>query len=94
MDTFYWHKFFLVMFSMIAADVCWTYYFIKVEERKPLAAGLWGSVIVLFSAFITTNYVDDKSYVFAAFLGALIGTTGTVWFKRRQETKDKEKTQE
>jgi hypothetical protein len=77
------------MFSMVAADVCWTYYFIKVEERKPLGAGLWGSVIVLFSAFITTHYVDDRSFVIAAFLGAFIGTTGTVWFKKRQEDKKK-----
>lgn len=82
-------KFLFVMFSMIAADVCWTYYFIKVEERKPFAAGLWGSVIVLFSAFITTNYVDDKSFVFAAFLGAFIGTTGTVWYKREREREGK-----
>ena len=72
---------------MIVADVCWTYYFIKVEERKPLAAGLWSAAIIVASSFITTSYVQDKSLILAAVLGAFIGTAGTVYYKKKKESK-------
>lgn len=32
-------KFMGVMLAMAITDVCWAYYFIKVEERRPLGAG-------------------------------------------------------
>jgi O-antigen/teichoic acid export membrane protein len=80
-------QFILVMFAMVIADVCWTYYFIKVEERKAVASGIWSSLIILASAFITTSYVEDKSLVPAAVIGAFIGTASTVWYKRKKENK-------
>jgi peptidoglycan biosynthesis protein MviN/MurJ (putative lipid II flippase) len=80
-------KFILVMLAMIVADVCWTYYFLKVEERKPIDAGIWSSLIIVASAFITTSYVADKSLVPAAVLGAFIGTAGTVYYKKKKEKK-------
>lgn len=78
-------QFLLVMFAMIIADVCWTYYFIKVEERKAIAAGVWSALIIVASAFITTSYVENKSLVPAAVIGAFIGTAGTVWYKNRNK---------
>ena len=80
-------KFILVMLAMIVADVCWTYYFLKVEERKPIDAGIWSALIIVASAFITTSYVADKSLVPAAVLGAFIGTAGTVYYKKKKENK-------
>ncbi len=59
-----------VMVAMIIADVCWTLYFIKVEERKVVASGIWSSLIIVSSAFITTSYVEDRSLIPAAVLGA------------------------
>jgi peptidoglycan biosynthesis protein MviN/MurJ (putative lipid II flippase) len=73
-----------VMIAMIIADVCWTYYFIKVEERKAISAGIWSSLIIVASSFITTSYVQDRSLVIAAVLGAFIGTAGTVYFKKKK----------
>ena len=73
-----------VMIAMIIADVCWTYYFIKVEERKAISAGVWSSLIIIASSFITTSYVQDRSLVIAAVLGAFIGTAGTVYFKKKK----------
>ena len=70
---------------MIIADVCWTYYFIKVEERKAIAAGIWSALIIVASSFITTSYVEDRSLVPAAVIGAFIGTAGTVWFKNKKK---------
>jgi hypothetical protein len=78
-------KFILVVIAMIIADVCWTYYFIKVGENKAIAAGIWSALIIVASAFITTSYVEDKSLVPAAIVGAFIGTAGTVWYKNRKK---------
>ena len=78
-------KFILVMLAMVVADVCWTYYFLKVEERKPIASGIWSSLIIVASAFITTSYVEDKSLVPAAIIGAFLGTSGTVWYKNKKK---------
>ena len=80
-------KFILVMLAMIVADVCWTFYFIKVEERKVIASGVWSSLIIVSSAFITTSYVEDRSLIPAAVLGAFIGTAGTVWYKKKTKNK-------
>jgi hypothetical protein len=78
-------KFILVVLAMIVADVCWTYYFIKVEERKAVAAGIWSALIIVASSFITASYVENKSLIPAAVLGAFIGTAGTVWYKNRKK---------
>ena len=80
-------KFILVALAMVVADVCWTFYFIKVEERKVIASGIWSSLIIIASAFITTSYVEDRSLVPAAVIGAFIGTAGTVWYKKKKENK-------
>jgi len=77
------------MSSMILADICWTYYFIKVEERKSLYAGLWSALIIVFGMITTLNYVDDRSLTIAAVLGAFIGTYIAVEMKRRNELKNK-----
>ena len=78
-----------VMTSMILADVSWTYYFIKVEERKSLSAGIWSALIVVFGIFTTINYVEDRSLVVAAIIGAFVGTFLAVEIKKRNETKKK-----
>jgi len=80
-----------VMTSMILADISWTYYFIKVEERKSLAAGIWSALIVVFGIFTTINYVDDRSLVVAAIIGAFIGTFLAVEIKSRAELRKKSK---
>jgi hypothetical protein len=86
MDTvIYIIKFLGVMVSMILADICWTYYFIKVEERKSIAAGIWSSLIIVFGMFSVINYVDDRTLTIAAILGAFIGTYIAVEIKKRKE---------
>ena len=72
---------------MIVADVCWTMYFIEIDKRRVYAAGMWSAIIIIASAFITTSYVEDKSLVPAAAIGAFIGTAATVWYKKRKENK-------
>jgi hypothetical protein len=76
------------MIAMTLADICWTYYFIKIEERKAIASGIWAVLIYVFGAFTLTSYIDDRSLIPAAIIGSFLGTAGTVEYKRRKEKKD------
>ena len=82
-------KFIIVMISMILADICWTMYFIEVDKRRPIPAGIWGSAIMVFGAITTVNYVGDHRLLIAAILGSFIGTAGTVYYKNKKENGDK-----
>lgn len=75
------------MVSMILADIAWTYYFMKVEERKSIGAALWSSLIIVFGMFTTISYVDDRTLSIAAILGAFIGTFIAVEIKKKNEKK-------
>ncbi len=79
--------FLLIMVAMALADVCWTLYFIDVEERKAHPAAFWSAMIILVTAFTVTNYVENKIYIAAAFIGAYIGTFGTITWKKKKEMK-------
>lgn len=87
MTAMYALKFGGVMISMILADVSWTYYFMKVEERKSIGASVWSSLIIVFGMFTTINYVDDRSLSIAAIIGAFIGTYLAIEMKKKKEKK-------
>lgn len=76
-----------VFIAIAIADVCWTYYFIKIEERKSLPAGLWGAGVYLCGAFAVVSYTTDRSLIIPAVLGAILGTYLTVEYKRKKEGK-------
>ena len=78
-----------VFVAMFITDVCWTFYLLKVEERKSVQAGAWASVLYLFGAFVVSSYVNDKSLILAAVLGSFFGTYVTIEWKKRQEKKMK-----
>lgn len=84
----YIFKFTTVLLAMALVDVCWAYYFIKVSERKSLASGGWAVLLFITGAFVTSNYVEDKTFIVAAALGSFIGTYFTVEYKRRVEDKE------
>jgi chromate transport protein ChrA len=80
-------KFIAVMISVILADIAWTLYFMKVQEEKPVASGVWAALIVIFGAFTVTEYTNDWRMIIAAIIGSFIGTAGTVEWKRRKNAK-------
>ena len=80
-------QFVLVFVAMAIADVCWTYYFIKIDERKSVQAGIWGSAIYMCSAFGVLSYTHDKTLIIPAILGSFVGTYLTVEYKKRKEGK-------
>ena len=77
-----------VLVAMFLADVCWAYYFIKIDERRSVAAGMWAVLIYMFGAFTVTSYMQDKTLIIAAMIGSFIGTCATVEYKKRKEQKD------
>ncbi len=79
------------MVSMTLADICWTYYFIKIDERKSIPAGIWACLIYIFGAFTVTSYIEDKTLIAAAIIGSFIGTAGTVEYKKRKDGRTKSK---
>ena len=83
-------KFLGVMLAMAITDICWAYYFIKVDERRAIGAGLWAVALFVCGATVTANYVDDKSLIVAAALGSFIGTWATVEYKKKKEEKQKQ----
>ena len=80
-------KFILVMTAMFLTDVCWTMYFVEVEKRKSISAGLWGSAILLFGSVVTINYVDDHRLLAAAIVGSFLGVVATIEYKKRKDNK-------
>ena len=81
---FIW-QFLIVMASMIGVDASWTIYFIKVEERKAIQAGIWSAMIMIFGMLVTISYVHDRRLMIAAVMGAFIGTAGTVYLKKQKK---------
>lgn len=84
----YTTSFIFVMLAMFFADVCWAYYFIKIEERKSIAAGTWAVLIYMFGAFTVTSYMSDKTLIVAAMIGSFFGTYITIEYKKRKESKN------
>lgn len=78
-------KFVLVMVFMICTDVAWTFYTLSVGEKKAVLAGLWSSTIILCGSFVTISYVEDRRLLFAAILGAFIGTSCTIYYKNKKD---------
>jgi hypothetical protein len=70
----YLFKFIGVMLSMFLVDICWTKYFIWVGKKHPINSATWGSLILLFGAFTTINYVEDRTLLLAAIIGGFCGT--------------------
>lgn len=83
-------QFLLVLLLMTIADICWTYYFIKIEERKSISAGIWGALIYICGAFTITSYMEDKSLIIAAIIGSFLGTYISVEYKKRKEKKNEQ----
>lgn len=73
--------FIIVMVAVCIADVCWTMYFIETENRNAVKAGFWSASIMIVGAFTTTQYINDKSLIVAAAIGAFIGTAGIIKWK-------------
>jgi hypothetical protein len=80
MNFEFWLQFAGVVGLVAFSDVCWTFYFIKTADRYATQAGAWSAMVVGFGAVSTVAYVHDVRLVFAAMLGAFLGTYFTIKF--------------
>jgi hypothetical protein len=64
----------LVGVATALTDGFWTIYIKQVAAHHLLLAALASSAIVLLGGFITVSYIDDRRSIYAAVLGAFIGT--------------------
>lgn len=79
-------EYILIFIGTVIVDVAWTFYLIKVEERKAVQSGAWAVVIYLLGALIVMSYTTNHFLIIPAVLGSFIGTAGTVWYKKRKES--------
>lgn len=80
-------EFIFVVIAMAVTDVIWAQYIAKVGDNKALSAGIWSALIILVGGSVTFAYVHDRKLIFAAALGAFLGTFVSVWWKARTYVK-------
>ena len=74
-----------VFLAMAINDWFWALYIAKIGENKALAAALWSAVIIIVGGYTTLSYVHTPTALFAAALGAFVGTAGSVYWKTRKQ---------
>jgi hypothetical protein len=78
-------KFIAVIIATAAVDICWTMYFLGVESRRSMSAATWAVILLVVSAFVTTNWIHDNTLLIAAAIGSFIGTYISIEHKKRDE---------
>lgn len=71
-------KFLLVFGFVSLSDVCWTRYFLAIQDRRAVAAGLWAASTATIAAIAIVEYTKDWRLIVAAVLGSFVGTSLTV----------------
>ena len=79
--------FFLIIVTMIFANVCGTLYFTNLGKKNASAAAFWSAMLIAANAFTITNYVENNFYITAAFIGTYLGTFWTLRWRQKQENK-------
>lgn len=82
-------SFFIVFFSTFFADIAWTFYLLKVEERKSVQASLWGCVIFLFGAIVTSHYINNLWLLIPAILGSFLGVYSVIEYTKFKDKNGK-----
>jgi succinate-acetate transporter protein len=76
-------KFVAVILLMMATEASCTMYLIYTDKRKAAKAALWCSVTILFTSLAVVNYVEDKTLIIAAVIGAFLGSFITIKLKTK-----------
>lgn len=71
------------VFSALAAlDFVWAKYTYAMTARHPTLAGVYASVIILFSGYAAIGYTQNPWMLLPAMAGAFVGTWLAVRFKK------------
>ena len=79
-------KFISVILLMMATEASCTMYLIYTEKRKAFKAGVWCSATILFTSLAVVNYVEDRSLIIAAVIGAFLGSYLITKFNKNKES--------
>lgn len=79
----------LVFLSVAALDFVWTFYTSSMVARREVRAGLWAAAIIGIGGFAASEYVQDRTLLFPAALGAFFGTWMSVRLEKRNEQSSK-----
>lgn len=63
-----------VAIAVAITDYVWTIYISSIADKRAFEAALWAMFVIGLGAFVTVSYVDDRRLIFAACIGAFIGT--------------------
>ena len=66
--------FLLVFIATLITDALWALYLIKVNEKEPLLAASYGSLIHILTAFTVISYTQNYFYLIPLVIGSFIGT--------------------
>lgn len=86
----FWLNALLVCIGMAIADFFWTVWARKSTSGDKHGAGFSSVGIVLVNSYVVYEYVHDRRLIFAAAIGAYIGTVIPIYWderKRRAERK-------
>lgn len=73
-------RFTLVFFLMTLVDFFYARWAIHAAAREAFASAGYAFILIVCSAHVTRAYVDDKTLIWAAALGAFAGTWLAVSF--------------
>ena len=73
-----WIMFIAVFLAMMITDIMWAKYTLAVAFLKPVLSGIYSAVIILMGAVTVVAYVEDRSMLIPAMLGAFVGTYYTI----------------
>lgn len=83
----FWVNAFFVCVGMAVADFCWAMWARKTTAGEKVGAGLYSVGIVLVNSYVVYEYVHDRRLIFAAAVGAFIGTVLPIYwdeFKKKR----------
>jgi len=80
-------KHLLVFGAVVLIDIVWTKYIAEVGAKRAAHAAFWSALIIAIGAFTTLSYVEDRTTLIPAIVGAFVGTYLAVWFDKRKEQK-------
>lgn len=83
----WWLTFLGIVAAMFVLDVTFALYTRRVAQGAALSSAIFASTICLLGATVVVGYMEDKLYIFAAMIGAFLGTYITVrWDHKRKQT--------
>lgn len=74
----------LVFLSVACLDFVWTFYTRAMVDRREGRAGLWSAAIIGIGGYAASEYVQNKSLLLPAALGAFAGTWLAVKLEKRK----------